>query len=109
VVTLNHSINTAINYTTGYTLFLLLIMEILGSTQYVDLKVQKEPWYQLSVINMWDWKTKSVCYDYAGKTLISYCLYKCTPISENQYNQEIVEELTDEMKETLIANGYAIK
>lgn len=58
---------------------------------------------------MWDWSTKAVCYNYAGKTLIPYCLHKCIPISENQYKQEIIEELTDEMKETLIANGYALK
>jgi hypothetical protein len=56
-------------------------MEILGSTRYVDLTTQKEPWYQLEVINMWDWKTKPVCFDYAGKTLISYCLFLCTPKS----------------------------
>jgi len=84
-------------------------MEILGSTQYVDLKQQKEPWYQLSVINQWDWKTQAVCYSYVGKILIAYCLYKCSPVSESQYNREIIGELTDEMKETLISNGYALK
>ena len=84
-------------------------MEILGSTQYVDLNTQKEPWYQLSVINQWDWSTKPVCFSYIRETLISYCLYKCTPVSDKQYNQEIVEVLTGEMRECLISKGYSLK
>jgi len=84
-------------------------MEILGSTQYVDLTQQKEPWYQLSVINQWDWSTKPVCFNYAGKVFISYCLYRCTPVSEVQYNQEIVEALTSEMENCLLLKGYSLK
>ena len=84
-------------------------MEILGSTQYVDLRIQNEPWYQLSVISQWDWSTKAVCYSYAGNVLISYCLYKCIPASDDTYKQEVVKELTNEMEEILISMGYSLK
>lgn len=84
-------------------------MEILESTQYVNLEKQKEQWYQLSVINQWDLSTKSVCFSYVGDTLISYCLNLCTPISNNSYNTEKIEKLTDEMKEILLEKGYIIK
>lgn len=83
-------------------------MEILNSTQYVDPGKQKEPWYQLSVINQWDWKTKPVCYRMSDNIMISYCLYKYTSTSENSYKGDIVENLTDEMKEELISKNYII-
>lgn len=84
-------------------------LEILGSTVYVDLEVQEEPWYQLQVINMWDWSTKAVCYSQIGDTLISYCLRKNTPQTSKRYISEVVENLTDEMKEYLIQNKYLLK
>jgi len=84
-------------------------MEILGSSRYVDLTKQKGSWYQLSVINMWDWSTPAVCYGYAGKTLISYALHYNTPISENSWESKIITELTDEMKESLLLDGYELK
>ena len=84
-------------------------MEILGSTQYVDLEEQKEQWYQLSVINQWDLSTKAVCFNNVGNTLISYCLNLCTPISNDRYKTEKIEELTDEMKHILLSKGYSVK
>lgn len=84
-------------------------MEILGSTQYVDLEKQKEQWYQLSVINQWDWSTKAVCFSNVGNTLISYCINLCTPISNDRYRIEKIEELTDEMKDFLLSKGYSVK
>ncbi len=70
-------------------------MEILGSTQYVDLKTQKEPWLQLNVINQWDWKTKAVSYKLLGNTRISYCL-KLNTKTEDSYRSEVIKELTVE-------------
>lgn len=84
-------------------------MEILGSTQYIDLQKQKEQWYQLSVISQWDWSTKAVCFSYVDNTLISYCLNLCTPVSNNTYKTEKIEVLTDEMKNFLLSNGYSVK
>ena len=84
-------------------------MEILGSTQYVNLEKQKENWYQLSVINQWDFSTKSICFKYYGNTLISFCLNLCTPKTSNSYKTEKIEVLTDEMKEVLVSNGYTVK
>lgn len=84
-------------------------MKIFGSTQYVDLEQRKEVWYQLEVINMWDWSTPAICYDYVGKTLISYALHLNTPKSSNSWESKIITELTDEMKETLVSMGYSIK
>jgi len=36
-------------------------MIIYGSAQWVD-PTENSEWYQLSVINQWDWKTKAVCF-----------------------------------------------
>lgn len=83
-------------------------METLGSTQYVDLKTQKEPWLQLSVINQWDWKTKAVSFELIGNTRISYCLKLNTPKPDNSYRSETIEELTDEMKKTIIDKGLSL-
>lgn len=84
-------------------------MKIFGSTQYVNLSERVEPWYQLEVINMWDWKTKAICFKYAGKTLISYCLKLNTVINENSYTSIPVEDITDEMKNELLKMGYTLK
>lgn len=84
-------------------------MEILGSTQYVDLSKQKDTWYQLSVTNLWDFSTKSICF----KTLsdgenIYYHLKFNTPVSNNTYESETVLEITDEIKQELINKGYKL-
>jgi len=77
-------------------------MEILGSTQYVDLSKQKEPWYQLSVTNQWDWFTKSICAETLSNGFrVSYHLKYNTPISDNQYKSETVTEITEEIKKAL--------
>lgn len=83
-------------------------MEIKGTTEYTDLSQQKDIWYQLEVINQFDWKKKPVCFKYSGKILIPYCLNKNTPINTRQNKSEIVEIITDEMKDELIAMGYTI-
>ena len=83
-------------------------MEILGTTQYVHLETQTESWYQLSVINQWDWSKKAVCYREAGNCTIGYVLYKCTKTSNHSFDQELIEVLTDEMKAELINNGYSL-
>jgi hypothetical protein len=84
-------------------------MEILGSNRYVDLTKQKGSWYQLSVINMWDWSTPTVCYGYVGKTLISYALHFNTPKTENSWDSKVVTEITEEMKDELTKMGYRVK
>jgi len=83
-------------------------MKILGSTQYVNLKTQKDPWYQLKVINQWDWKTKAICFEYVSGTLITFCLNLNTPKTDNSYKSEIVEIITPEIKNTLIDMGYIV-
>ena len=84
-------------------------MDILGSTQYVDLKEQKEPWYQLSVINQWDWSTKAICFKKLDeRTTIKYCLKLNTPKSEKRWKSEVVENITEEMKQVLLDKGMTI-
>ena len=77
-------------------------MKIYGSTQYVDPSKVKE-WYQLSVINQWDFITKPICFETLGQTTIAYCLKHR---SSSMY--KTVETITDEMKEELINQGYTI-
>lgn len=83
-------------------------MKIFGSTQYVNLEEREQPWYQLEVINQWDFKSKAVCYDYSRETLISYCLKKNTKTSENSYKSEIIENLNSEMQREVIKMGYKL-
>ena len=83
-------------------------MEILGSTQYVNLKTQKEPWLQLSVINQWDWKTKAVSFEMLGKVRISYCVKLNTPKTQNSYKSETIEKLTIEMEQELVCKGHTL-
>lgn len=77
-------------------------MKIYGSTQYVDPSKVKE-WYQLSVINQWDFITKPICFETFGETTIAYCLHYNTL---KKYKE--VETITDEMKEELINEGYTL-
>jgi hypothetical protein len=86
-----------------------LYVEILDSTRYVNLIHQKEPWFQLEVVNMWNFKAKPICFSYVGKTLISYILNKNTKINNNSYNSTIISKLSTEMKQTLVKNGYTLK
>jgi len=81
-------------------------MNILDSTTYVDLKTQKENWYQLSVINMWDWSTKPICYRQLDNVLIPYCLYKYSIQNESSCKQELISELNVEMENILKQKGY---
>lgn len=84
-------------------------MEILNSTEYVDLKKQKESWYQLNVINQWDWSTKPVCFqELPDGHLIKFCLKKYTPLTDKMCQGELVEELTEEMRTALDEMGYII-
>ena len=77
-------------------------MKIYGSTQYVDPSKVKE-WYQLSVINQWDFITKPICFETLGETTIAYCLHYRTL---KEYKE--VETITDEMKEELLKQGYTL-
>jgi len=83
-------------------------MEILGTTQYVDLKSQKEPWLQLSVINQWDWNTKAISFELIGNTRVSYCLKLNTPKTHDSYHSKIIEKLTDEMKKAIMDKGLIL-
>lgn len=84
-------------------------MEILGSTQYVDLSKQKDSWYQLNVTNQWDWTTKSICNKpLSDGNVINYHLKLNTPISNDSYKSETVTELTEEMKDILKKRGYNV-
>ena len=81
-------------------------MDIIGSTQYVDLKHQQESWYQLEVINQWDFITKPICYRYSGDVLIMYCLRYSTKKDEFSTTSIIVTNITTEIKEELVKMGY---
>jgi hypothetical protein len=84
-------------------------MVVLGSTQYVDLKVQKEGWYQLSVINQWDFKSKAVCFSQMRNgLLVYYSLQYNTPTSSGSYISTEVINITPEMKEAIITAGYLL-
>lgn len=84
-------------------------MKIYGSTEYVDLSLQKDNWYQLSVTNQWEWGIKSIC----SKRLkdgynIFYHLKYNTPISEDRYQSVTVLDITEEIKEELLKMEYNI-
>jgi len=84
-------------------------MEIKGSTEYVDLSKQKEPWYQLNVTNMWDWTTKSICNkNFENGHIVHFHLNYNSPISDNQYKSETVTEITQEIKDELAKMGYNV-
>ena len=83
-------------------------MKIYGSTQYVEKSDGKE-WYQLDIINQWDWSTKAVAYQNHNNHLFFYCLKKCIAFSSNAYESKIVETLTEEMKDELLNMGYSLK
>ena len=84
-------------------------MEILESTRCVDMAKQKESWYQLEVINIWDWTSNAVCYDQVRENIISYKLYLNTPSDSGSWKRELITELTDEMRNTLKSMGYSTK
>ncbi len=85
-------------------------MEILGSTTYVDLSKQTEPWYQLKVTNQWDWLTKSICSEsLPDGFVVWYHLKHNTPISSDRYQSDTVLEITEEIKEELINMGLTIR
>jgi len=84
-------------------------MKIYRSTEYVNEIEREQPWYSLDVINQWDWKSKAVCYDYAGAVLISYCLKLNTSTGNDSWKSEKIEELTEDMEQELIKMGYKLK
>ncbi len=87
-------------------------MKILSPNQYVDLSEQKDVWYQLAVINKWDFDSTPVCSNLVktsiSSEIIHYKLMRCTPIDSKRYKFEPITELTPEMQAALIADGYAI-
>ena len=83
-------------------------MEILGSTQYQDAIKQKKPWYQLRVINRWDWITEPVCFENIRGVRISYCLTLNTPTSDTGWTSEVIKNITNEMKEVLLSKGLTL-
>ena len=83
-------------------------MKIFESTQYVNSHERKQPWYNLSIVSQWDWKTDTVCYNSLDGVFISYRLNLNTKTSENSWHSEIIENLTEEMKQELIKMGYTL-
>ncbi len=84
-------------------------MKIHESSIWVD-PAENAEWYQLSVINMWDWSTKSICFKNLDGHLISYCLYKYTTIDDAIYRKHAVtaSELSQETKDQLEEMGYIL-
>jgi len=82
-------------------------MIIYGSAQWVD-PTENSEWYQLSVINQWDWKTKAVCFKNLGGQLISYTLHKSTVSDNTQTVSITIPKITQEMKDELVKMGYEL-
>jgi len=82
-------------------------IEILRSTQYVNLENQKEFWYQLAVINQFSFD-KAICYEKNDGKIIYFSLRKNTVVNNVSYKSEIVEELTQDMIVTLINMGFRL-
>jgi len=83
-------------------------MEIFGSAQYVGSKTRETNWYQLYVINQWDFKSHAVCFSYVKDIIIYYSLRLSTPTSNDSYKSEEITKLTKEMKKVIVSNGYFI-
>ena len=83
-------------------------MKIYGSTQYVDILEEKE-YFQLEVINMWDFKTRTICFKEINGEFISYCLNKYIALNNLECKKENITELTQEMKKEIIKMGYILK
>jgi len=87
-------------------------MKILSPNQHVNLSEQADIWYQLSVINKWDFDSTPVCSNLVKTSIssevIHYKLMRCAPINSKRYKWEAITEPTPEMQAALIADGYAI-
>ena len=81
-------------------------MKIFSSTEYNSDR--SKPWYELVVINQWDFKTTPVCFGTSNGHIISYSLCLNTPLNENTAKHSTVEKLTEEMKEELTSQGYTL-
>ena len=84
-------------------------MKIYDSTTYVHPnKEGHTQWYQLEVINMWEF-APSICTRKAGDHIIMFKLTNCyRKEGSDSYSCIIVRELTQEMKEELVKNGYTL-
>jgi len=85
-------------------------MKIFGANEHVKEEFKKEPWYSLSVINMWDFKLIPICYRVVNGNKILYSLNLNTLISEEYgtWSSKKIEELTEEMENELITMGYIL-
>lgn len=69
----------------------------------------KKEWYQLEIINMWDWSTKKICFKNDGDGhIFSYCLNKYIRIDKKHSKFEKITELSDDIKKELISMGYTL-
>lgn len=83
-------------------------MKIYKPNEYVLPSERLNPWYQLSVINIWDTKSKVICSDVVDGHYISYCLHLNTKTSYTSYKFEIVEDVNSEINQTLTSMGYKL-
>ena len=83
-------------------------MKIYTPTAYVNHKESVGQWFQLEVLNMWDFKNQSVCSSRCIGHTIRYYLNSCVATSDTSYKSTIVETLTDEMKYEIISMGYEL-
>jgi hypothetical protein len=81
-------------------------MKIYGSTQWVDSTKNKE-WYQLEVINQWNWSEKAICFKKLDTMIISYCL-KINTVEDTNRFCKTVTDITDEIKTELVNQGYVL-
>lgn len=83
-------------------------MKIISANQWIDQATQKEPWYQLSTISIWDLETKPVCFLSVRGVVVSFCLKLNTPTGNGRYTSEMVGNLTDEMINILDGKGMIL-
>jgi len=73
-----------------------------------SISVKDKEWYQLEVINMWDWGSERICFEKSDDHVFAYKLKHNKRVEENRWKSEDVTELTDEMKTTLQEMGYEL-
>ncbi len=82
-------------------------MKIYESTEYIEPRDVKVGNLRLSVNSMWDFKARAVCFD-KNKHSMDYDLEECVEVISPTYTKWARAEITEEIKEELIANGYTL-
>lgn len=80
-------------------------MKIYNSTEYFDREKETELYYELSVVNQWNWSAKTICWNkLSDGTIIRYELRQGNP-----HKIMSLEDITEEMRRKLTEMGYKVK